>query len=151
MQLKLIVNGVDHSLWLAENGLVRSPLVRQSRSIVTLNGTEWRTDIQKHQLEASYVELRDSTLAKLKASLKASSPATVTFTDDDGNDLTRTMYWSGPRVTAKKVKGGNTYYMVHHHGAGQHGRECGGDGRSGALLAALSAGGGPGRGGQRGE
>ena len=110
MQLKLIVNGVDHSLWLAENGLVRSPLVRQSRSIVTLDGTEWRTDIKKHQLEASYVELRDSTLTKLKASLKASSPATVTFTDDDGNDLTRTMYWSGPRVTAKKVKGGNTYY-----------------------------------------
>lgn len=110
MQLKLIVNGVDHSLWLAENGLVRSPLVRQSRSIVTLNGTEWRTDIQKHQFEASYVELRDSTLAKLKASLTAASPATVTFTDDEGNDLTRTMYWSGPRVTAKTVEGGNTYY-----------------------------------------
>ena len=49
MQLKLVVNGVDHSLWLSENGLVRSPLVRQSRSIITLNGTEWRTDIQKHQ------------------------------------------------------------------------------------------------------
>ena len=43
------------------------------------------------------------------------------------------------------------FSVVHHHGAGQHGRECGGDGRAGALLAALSAGGGPGRGGQRGE
>lgn len=110
MQLKLVVNGVDHSLWLAENGLVRSPLVRQSRSIVTLNGTEWRTDIQKHQLEASYITMRDSTLQALKASLKTASPATVTFTDDEGNNLTRTMYWSGPTVTAKKVEGGNTYY-----------------------------------------
>ena len=110
MQMKLVVNGVDHSLWLAENGLVRSPLVRQSRSIITLGGTEWRTEIRKHQLQATYVRLRDSTLAKLTTSLTAANPATVLFTDDDGNNLTRTMYWSGPTATAQKVEGGNTYY-----------------------------------------
>ena len=109
MQVKLVINGVDHTPWLAEGGLVRSPLLRQSRSVVTLDGTEWRTEIRKHQLEASYVELRDSTLATLANSLQP-NPATVLFTDDNGMDITRTMYVSGPSVTAKTVRGGNTYY-----------------------------------------
>ena len=30
MQVKLVINGVDHAPWLAEGGLVRSPLLRQS-------------------------------------------------------------------------------------------------------------------------
>ena len=55
------------------------------------------------------MELRDNTLATLKASL-VTHPATVTFTDDEGNDLTRAMYVTGPTVAAKTVKGGNTYY-----------------------------------------
>lgn len=109
MQAKLVINGVDHSLWLAGGGLVRAPLLRQSRSVVTLAGTEWRTQIQKHQMEASYVELRDNTLAALVASL-AVNPASVLFTDDNGADITRTMYVTGPNVTAKTVRGGNTYY-----------------------------------------
>lgn len=109
MQVKLTINGVDHSPWLAENGLVRSPLLRQSRSVVTADGTEWRTEIRKNKLDASYVELRDSTLAILVNSLQT-NPATVLFTDDNGMDITRTMYISGPTVTAKTVRGGNTYY-----------------------------------------
>lgn len=109
MQVKLVINGMDHAPWLAENGLVRSPLVRQSRSVVTLDGTEWRTEIRKNQLEATYVELRDKTLATLVSTLTP-NPATVLFTDNNGVDITRIMYISGPTVTAKTVRGGNTYY-----------------------------------------
>lgn len=109
VQVRLNVNGVEHTPWLAENGLVRSPLLRQSRSVITLNGTEWRTEVKKHQVDASYVELRDDTLATLAASLET-NPATVIFTDDAGVELTRTMYITGPSATAKTVRGGNTYY-----------------------------------------
>lgn len=108
MQIKLTINGVDFAPWVAENGLTRSPLVRQSRSIVVLNGTEYRTDVRKHSLEVQLVELRDNTLATLTAAL--SSPATVLFTDNQGNDLSRTMYVTGPTEPAKTVRGGNTYY-----------------------------------------
>lgn len=109
MQVKVVINGVSHAEWLAEGGYVLTPLLRQARSVITIDGTDWRTQIEKHQLDLSYVELRDNTLATLKASL-LTNPATVTFTDDEGNDLTRIMYITGPTVTAKTVKGGNTYY-----------------------------------------
>ena len=108
MQIKLTINGVDFAPWVAENGLTRSPLVRQSRSIVVLNGTEYRTNIQKDGWTVQLIEVRDSTLSTLSAAI--TSPATVIFTDRTGTDVTRTMYVTGPTYTAKAVRGGNTYY-----------------------------------------
>ena len=108
MQTKLTINGMDMTPWLAREGLVLTPLVRQSRSVVTLDGREYRTEIVMHSITAQFVELRDNTLGKIRAAL--SSPATVTFTDDFGNELTRVMYVTGPTVTAKTVQGGHTYY-----------------------------------------
>lgn len=108
MQIKLTINGVNFAPWVAEGGMSYSPLVRQSRSIVVLNGTEYRTDVRKHSWTVQLVELRDNTLATLAAAL--TSPATVLFTDKAGNDLSRTMYVTGPDYTAKTVRGGNTYY-----------------------------------------
>ena len=40
MQIKLTINGVDFAPWVAEGGMSYSPIVRQSRSIVVLNGTD---------------------------------------------------------------------------------------------------------------
>ena len=108
MQAKLTINGMDMTPWLAREGLVLTPLVRQSRSVVTLDGREYRTEIVMHSITAQFVELRDNTLGKIRAAL--SSPATVAFTDDFGNELTRVMYVTGPTVTAKTVQGGHTYY-----------------------------------------
>lgn len=108
MQIRLNINGFELAPWLAENGYILSPLIRQSRSVITLGGTEYRTEVKKHSIEATTVELRDNTLRSIKAAL--TSPATVIFTDDEGNDLTRTMYVSGPTATAKTVRGGNTYF-----------------------------------------
>ena len=109
MQVRLNVNGVEFTPWLAENGYVLTPLIRQSRSVVVRNGTEYRAEIHKHQLDATLVEVRDGTLATLSAALDK-SPATVLFTDDHQQLLTRTMYVTGPTATAKTVRGGNTYF-----------------------------------------
>ena len=108
MQLKLTINGVDFTPWVAEGGMTYSPLVRQSRSIVVLNGTEYRTNVQKDGWTVHLIEVRDSTLSTLSAAI--TSPATVIFTDRAGTDVTRTMYVTGPTYTAKAVRGGNTYY-----------------------------------------
>ena len=51
MQVKVVVNGVSHAEWLAEGGYVLTPLLRQARSVVTIDGTDWRTQIKKHQLD----------------------------------------------------------------------------------------------------
>lgn len=108
MQAKLTINGMDMTPWLARGGLVHTPLVRQSRIVVTLDGREYRTEIVVHGLEVRFVEMRDRTLAAIRKAL--SSPATVLFTDDFGDELTRVMYVTGPTVTTKVVQGGNTYY-----------------------------------------
>ena len=108
MQIKLTINGVDFAPWVAEGGMSYSPVVRQSRSVVVLNGTEYRTDVRKHGWTVQLVELRDDTLATLSAAV--TSPATVLFTAAAGSDLSRTMYVTGPTYTAKTVRGGHTYY-----------------------------------------
>lgn len=108
MQVRLNINGFELTPWLAERGYVLSTLVRQSRSVITIGGTEYRTGINKHRIEATTVELRDVTLKAIVAAL--THAATVLFTDDEGNELTRTMYVSWPTETAKTVRGGITYY-----------------------------------------
>lgn len=108
MQIKLTINGVDFAPWVAEGGMTYSPIVRQSRSIVVLNGTEYRMNVQKDGWTVQLVELRDNTLTTLSAAI--TSPSTVIFTDRAGIDVTRTMYVTGPTYTAKTVRGGHTYY-----------------------------------------
>ena len=108
MQIRLDVHGFGLAPGLAGSGDILSPLGRRGRSVITLGGTEYRTEVKKHSIEATTVELRDNTLRSIKAAL--TSPATVVFTDDEGNDLTRTMYVSGPAATARTVRGGNTYF-----------------------------------------
>ena len=108
MQVRLSINGVEITPWLSEGGYVLAPLLRQSRSIITLGGTEYRTEVVKHSLSVTLVELRDTTLQTIRSAI--SSPATVLFTDEEGRELTRTMYSSGLKAAAKTMRGGHTYF-----------------------------------------
>ena len=106
MQVRLSINGVEITPWLSEGGYVLAPLLRQSRSIITLGGTEYRTEVVKHSLSVTLVELRDTTLQTIRSAISA----TVLFTDEEGRELTRTMYSSGLKAAAKTVRGGHTYF-----------------------------------------
>lgn len=110
MQLKLIINGQDFSPWLVEDGLTFGEIYRQSRDVITLDGTLYRSQIRKLTMDASLVELRDNTLALLTAALYRAVPASVQYTTSDGVLHANTFYVSDLSYGAKTVRGGNTYY-----------------------------------------
>lgn len=108
MQLTLTINGVDFTPYIKEGGVTQSRVSRAARSVVTMDGTEHRTEIFKRKISVALVTVRDGTLARLSDALV--SPATVELTDPSGELIVRRCYVSGPSVTAKTVTGGNTYY-----------------------------------------
>ena len=107
MEAKLSTGTTDFSLYVKENGISHREIVRQSRSIVALDGTEYRSRIVKQGLSVQLVEMRDTTLAKLLEGV--TSPAEWTYSDKFGSVKTGTFYITGPTATAKTVRGGNTY------------------------------------------
>lgn len=107
MEAKLLTGTKDFSLYIKQGGISYREIVRQSRSIVALDGTEYRSRIVKQGLRVQLVEMRDSTLGKLLDGV--TSPAEWMYTDKYGNIKTGVFYLVGPNATAKTVRGGNTY------------------------------------------
>ena len=108
MEVKVIINNVDFSTWIVEDGLSFSDIYRQSRDVTVLNGTLFRSQVKKLKIGISLVELRDNTLFTLESAL--TSPATVQYSLTNGQTVTKTFYVSGYSRGVKTVKGGNTYY-----------------------------------------
>lgn len=108
MQLSVTINGVDFTPWLAENGVSFSPIVRQGRDIVFLNGILSRKQVEKRGLSLQLVTLRDATLDRLREA--ASGLCSVVISGSGQSAVPRDYYVSGFGYTAKTVRGGNTYY-----------------------------------------
>lgn len=104
MRAKLVINGVDFSPWVKEGGLFQREIARQSRSVVTLNGTEYRSEIIKRGIDVTLTKMRDDTWRRLLGALKK-RPATITYIDDRLGETTRRFYVSAPSAAAEKVFG----------------------------------------------
>lgn len=102
--MKLIINGVDFTPWVREGGLVQREITRQVRSVVTLGGMEYRSEIVKRSLEVSLVRMRDGTWNRLLKALEK-RPAVVAYTDDRLGETTRRFYVSGPSATTERALG----------------------------------------------
>lgn len=109
MEAILIINNVDFTPWLRSGGLQQTEIVRQGRSVVALDGTEYRSEIIKRGIAVSLVELRDVTWYRLMDALRV-RPATVRYIDDRLGDVTKLLYVTGPIAAAKTVRGGHTYF-----------------------------------------
>lgn len=107
MQAKLSTGDRDLAPYIAEGGISYREVVRQSRSIVTLDGTEHRARIVKQGLSITLVEMREATLQRLLEGV--ASPANWTYSDQYGTIHTRSFYMTGPSCSARTVRGGNTY------------------------------------------
>lgn len=107
MEAKLKINGVDFIPWVKEGGIQQTDIKRQSRSVVTLDGTLYQTEVIKRGISVNLVEMRDATLFRLTDAL--TNPAVAEYTDKNGGTLEKTFYISGPHVTEKTIMGGNTY------------------------------------------
>ena len=112
MQGKLIINGTDFTPWIEEDGIAQEPIYRVRRSVVTLDGTELRTEIEKQLISVNLVKtITDDRAAELMTALRSSRPAVVTYTTKDG--VTRSgisFYVSGPTGKEKRIVGGTTVW-----------------------------------------
>lgn len=109
METILIINNVDFTPWLRSGGLQQTEIVRRGRSVVALDGTEYRSEIVKRGISASLVELRDPTWHRLIDALRV-RPATVRYIDDLLGETVRQFYVTGPTAAASTVRGGHTYF-----------------------------------------
>lgn len=107
MRAKLIINGEDFTPWVREGGLIQREITRQTRSVVTLGGIEYRSEIPKRSIEVSLTKMRDGTWNRLLNAL-AKRPADVTYVDDKLGETTRRFYVSSPSATTDKVLGNVT-------------------------------------------
>ena len=96
---KLIINGTDFTGLLARDGLVQKDIFRQSRTIVTLDGVEHRTQIQKRQLDVSLVKTRLERLMDLA----------VTYIDRRLGEVTRSFWVEGLSSQDNMVDAGVDY------------------------------------------
>lgn len=109
METILIINNVDFTPWLRSGGLQQTEIVWRGRSVVALDGTEYRSEIVKRGISASLVELRDTTWHRLIDALRV-RPATVRYIDDLLGETVRQFYVTGPTAAASTVRGGHTYF-----------------------------------------
>ena len=108
MEYKIIINGFDLSPYLLAGGVSEKPIVRQSREIVTMDGTLHRAEVRKPGWSVQLVTLMDETYHRICEAL--TSPAEGTVTKPDGNSESRVWYISQPAGGVKTVRGGHTYY-----------------------------------------
>lgn len=107
MQAKLILNGTDISGYLAESGIAQSPIYRQESSIVTMDGIEHRSNIQKVQLDVEFARMRAENAYAIADLI--TQPSTVTYLDLDGTEKTKTFWVEGPEMTQERYESGITW------------------------------------------
>lgn len=108
MQGKWSIEGFDLSPWLIEGGVSYSQDARQSREVVTLAGTLHRKEVRKRRLSLSLVTMSDGTLRQLMEHIP--QRGSMEYLDANGQQSTRTFYFTAPQYSAKTVRGGVTYY-----------------------------------------
>lgn len=109
MRVKLRINGVDFSPWILEEGLEQYEIPRQSRSVVCLDGVEYRTEIIKRGIRVSLTRMRDETWLRMLEALRA-RPARVEYIDETWGDTSRLFWVSSPQAATRAVRGNTTYF-----------------------------------------
>ena len=109
MKAKLIINGLDISRVIRENGLKQSEIQRLGRSVITLDGTLYQTQTVKRRLDVGLVNLRDDGWYAVEQAL-ATRPASVTYLDDSLGERTALFYVVSPTAAAKTVRGSHTWF-----------------------------------------
>lgn len=104
---KLIINGTDFTSYVAQEGLVQTDIVRQSRTIVTLDGVEHRAGSIKRQIDVTLITMRLSRLVELMSAI--TQPSSVTYYDRDFGEVTGTFWVEGLTHADKKVDAGEAF------------------------------------------
>ena len=80
MKTELVINNVDVRPFVAEDGISYSKGARVQRSVVTIGGTEFRTEIPVYPMSVTLLPMNDEALGIVLGAL-STSPASVTYID----------------------------------------------------------------------
>lgn len=104
------INGYNFAQWASESGITATPIYRRQKSVVAIDGTEYRTQAMRWQITIKFVDLNEDILETLQSYL-TSNPASVTENVTElGYTNDRVCYISGLTHSPKKVKGNRTDY-----------------------------------------
>ena len=106
MKSKLILNGTDLSISLAEGGIAQETEYRNEVSVMTLAGEMIWSAKQKVKLKISFHRFSSERLAEISALI--TQPSTVTWLDKNNTLTTRDFWVAGPSYIQEKVIGGRT-------------------------------------------
>lgn len=109
MQAAWKLNGLDVSHWLREGGVTYGEVYRQSRSIITLDGTLEQRQVVKRTLTLEFMTLRDSKAGQLQEAIQL-RPVTMEYTERDGKAATKLFYVTSFTGGVKTIRGGITYW-----------------------------------------
>lgn len=111
MRVQLIVNGFDLTPYIPEEGIIQSPIERVRKSVVVMDGTEYRTMIEKTKLDVNLLDMPDNEFTPIVAAVGSRYPAIVTYTNKNGRTYSSvSFYQTTPTAKAKKVIGDTTYW-----------------------------------------
>lgn len=109
MRAKLIINGADFTPWILEEGMEQYEILRQERSVVGLDGIDYRSGVVKRGIKVSLTRMKDTTWYGLLDALRV-RPATVEYIDDAMGEMRKLFYVSAPSATTRMVRGNTTYF-----------------------------------------
>lgn len=105
MKVSLTINGLNFGPYIAESGIQTSSILRNEKSIVTMDGVLHKTGIKKNKIQVSLLDMPDDEFHTLGTYL-ATNPATVSYTDLDSAETSSGQYYiSDFSYTAKKAVG----------------------------------------------
>lgn len=109
MQTKLTINGLDLRPYIAEGGITQSETYRQSRSVTTLDGTLYQTEVIKRTLSISLLTMLDKAWMTVTAKL-AVRPLEVLYIDDTLGERQALFYVTSMSSGIKQQRSGLTWY-----------------------------------------
>ena len=111
MRVQLIVNGFDMGPYIQSDGLTESPIERIKKSVVVMDGTEYRTTIEKIKIDVKLLDMPDNELRPIENAIALHYPAIVTYTSKKGRTYSSVPFYpTTPTANAKKVLGDTTYW-----------------------------------------
>ena len=105
-QATLSQGSTDFSPFVAFDGVEQDWVERAGSSVVTLDGTLWKTGIRKRTLSVTLRDMWHEDLIALFSGVTAL--AAWSYLDENSGARTAYFYLSGPKVRQKLARGGKT-------------------------------------------
>lgn len=108
MEASVVINNVEFATWAKEDGITVTPILRREKTITTMDGTEYRSNIKKYQIDMEFVDMNEDTLQTLLAALATNPGYVIENMVTPGTSRYGYYYIDDTSFSAHKVVAGTT-------------------------------------------